>query len=111
MVALQVKVEGARQMRKSLKAAGEDLSDLKEASYQTGLLIASAAAARAPVASGRLAATIRPARSVSGVTIRAGSASVRYAGPTHWGWPARNLRARPFLSEAAQETEERWLDF
>jgi hypothetical protein len=39
----------------------------------------------------------------------AGRASVPYAGPIHWGWPARNISANPFLSNAAVESQPRWL--
>jgi hypothetical protein len=39
----------------------------------------------------------------------AGRASVPYAPPIHWGWPARNIAAQPFVSQAAQATESQWL--
>ena len=32
-----------------------------------------------------------------------------YAGPIHWGWPARNIKAQPFVVEAAQATEAEWV--
>ncbi|GAA0898703.1 hypothetical protein GCM10009551_107070 [Nocardiopsis tropica] len=41
--------------------------------------------------------------------VRAGRASVPYAGPIHWGWEARGIRAQPFLSDAARSSEAAWL--
>jgi len=40
--------------------------------------------------------------------VQAGRASVPYAGPIHWGWPARNIEPQPFLTDAAVATEPRW---
>lgn len=32
---------------------------------------------------------------------------VPYAGPIHFGWPARNIEAQPFLWEAADDESDR----
>jgi len=40
--------------------------------------------------------------------IRAGGASLRYAGPVHFGWPEHHIEAQPFITEAAQRTEPAW---
>ena len=39
----------------------------------------------------------------------AGGASLPYAGPIHWGWPARRIEAQPFIADAAQATEPIWI--
>lgn len=39
----------------------------------------------------------------------AGRASVPYAGPIHYGWPAHGIEANPFVTDAAQATEPLWL--
>jgi hypothetical protein len=39
----------------------------------------------------------------------AGSASVPYAGPIHWGWPDRHIPAQPWIAAAAQDTQSQWL--
>ena len=31
-----------------------------------------------------------------------------YAGPIHWGWPARGICAQPFMTDAAADTEPSW---
>jgi hypothetical protein len=38
----------------------------------------------------------------------AGNAAVPYAGPIHWGWPARRITAQPFIQEAAVATQPAW---
>ena len=104
-------VDGAKELRKTLKQAGDDLKDLKEVNRRVGALIATAARTTAPVRTGALSASIRPAAAAAKVRIRAGSAKVPYAKPIHWGWPARHIRANPFLSDAATRTEETWVGY
>lgn len=104
-----VEVEGARELRRTLKRAGDDLGDLKDANQRAGQFVANAGSQRAPHLTGALAGALRASRVAGGATIRAGSASVPYAGPIHWGWPAHNIKAQPFLSDAATETEPEWL--
>ena len=103
-----VEVRGAKELRKTLKAAGDNLADLKDVNQAVGNMVATTARGLAPHRSGALAGSIRAARAVGAVTIRAGSGSIPYAGPIHWGWPARNIAAHPFLSDAATSTEAAW---
>lgn len=102
-----VKVEGARTFRRTLRRAGDDLSELRAAHAAVAGLVASAA--RPPVRSGRLAATVRPAGTKTAAIVRAGFATVPYAGPVHWGWPDRGIEAQPFAVDAAQQTEPAWV--
>lgn len=104
-----VKVEGARQLRSALKRAGAELGELTDAHREAAALVASAAAARAPQRTGRLAASIRPNASRTRARVAAGGAATPYAGPIHWGWPARNIAESLFVTEAAAELEETWL--
>ena len=104
-----VEVEGARQLRAGLKKAGADLNDLKTAHAAVAALVTAAAKGRAPKKTGRLAGSIRGSKAKTSVTIRAGGASLPYAGPIHWGWPARNIAANPFISDAATSTESQWV--
>lgn len=104
-----VQVEGARELRKALKKAGEDLGDLKALNQAIGNVVVAAARGKAPTRTGALGGSLRAANIVGGVTVRAGSAGVPYAGPIHWGWPARNIKAQPFVVEAAQSTEAEWV--
>lgn len=103
-------VEGGRQLRRTLRNAGDDLSDLKDAHRQAAAIAADQAANDAPEVSGALRATIRSAGTKTAGIVRIGNnTKVPYAGPIHWGWAARNIAANPFAATAAQETEPQWL--
>ena len=104
-----VQVDGARELRRTLKRADDDLGDLKDANQRAGQLVANAASQRAPRRTGALAGVIRASRAAASATVKAGGARVPYAGVIHWGWPARNIQAQPFLSDAATSTEAQWL--
>jgi hypothetical protein len=103
-------VEGARRLRRELKAAGADMKNLREPNMAAAGIVAGAATAAAPRRSGALAGTVRGGAGAASATIRAGYARVPYAGPVHWGWPARNITAQPFLTDAAKRTEPQWVD-
>lgn len=109
-MAATVTVEGARELRATMKRAGDDLGDLKDAHAEVANYVAGAARSAAPIASGRLAASIRGNRAAASAVVKAGSAAVPYAGPIHWGWPARNVAAQPFLTATAAETEPHWTE-
>jgi hypothetical protein len=103
-----VTITGADTLARSLTKAAEELEDLEEAQQKTASLIASAAASRAPVGpSGRLAGSIRGRVTKGQVRIESG---VPYWGPIHWGWPARNISANPFIVDAAIALESQWVD-
>lgn len=91
-----------------MKAAGEDLAQMKDAHAAAGAIAGGRARAQAPKAEGTLSASVRWSGSASAATIRAGSAKVPYAGVIHFGWPDRGIPARPWITEAAQATEGQW---
>ena len=102
-------MDGLRRLRADLRRAGEDLRDLREVNRRAGELVARAAAPLARRRTGRLAGAGRAAAAANRVSVLWGGASVPYAGPLHWGWPARGITPDPFVSEAAQATEAAWL--
>lgn len=109
-----VKIEGMRQLRHSLRQAGDDLQDLKATNAQASSIVASRAKGWAPNRSGRLAASVRSSGTKTAGIVRAGNnrktaSGVPYAGPIHWGWKKRNIKANPFLSYSAQATEPTWI--
>lgn len=94
-----------------MREAGLDLDDLKSTNAKVAGVVAGAGRTLAPVGStGRLAGTVRPGATRTMAVARAGYARVPYAGPIHWGWPKRNIKAQPFLSDAATSTEPTWQD-
>lgn len=115
-----IQVIGAKQLRKSLKAAGEDLTDLKAAHRQAAEIAAKASAALTPVGkTGQLRRSVRASGTATAGIIRAGKKSVPYANAIHWGrkwWPNKQTSqhqapfwGRPFLSNGAQNSEGQWL--
>lgn len=103
-----VEVEGLRTLRASLKRAGVSLQDLKDAHAQVAQTVIRAAAPHAPHRTGRLAASVRGSGTQSAAVVRAGRASVPYAGPIHWGWPSRGIKAQPWLFDAAVASQDQW---
>lgn len=102
-------VRGGREFRSTLKAAGSDLSSMKEAHGKVARIVENASKQAAPKRTRRMANTIRGAGTKTAAIIRAGFKSVPYPGPIHWGWPAHHIKAQPFMSDAAQRTEGVWL--
>lgn len=120
-------VEGGRELRRTLKEAGDDLGDLKAAHKQAAAIAAEGARALVPVLTGALQATIRPAGTQSAGLVRAGNKRVPYANAIQWGrqiWPSK--RASPptpprhkfrsfikptlFLTDGAKDTEPEWVE-
>lgn len=109
-----LKIEGGRQLRRTLRDAGSDLSDLKNANAQAARIVSGRAQSWAPARTGRLKSTVRSSGTKTAGIVRAGNnrkseSGVRYAAPIHWGWKARNIKANPFLSYSAQATEPTWI--
>lgn len=111
-----LQVEGARQLRASLKRAGLSVQDLKDAHRAVADLVKAEAHRRAPRSprgsnrgpSGSLARSLRPSGTQTAAQVRAGGKRLPYAGPVHFGHPRRHIRPNPFISEAAAATERTW---
>lgn len=101
-----VRVEGARELRRTLRAAGDELLELKRAHEAAGRIAVPASRGAAPVATGRLAGSVRAGVAAASLTIRAGGAAVPYAGPIHWGWSKRNIKANPFIVRAVDRRRD-----
>ena len=106
-----VKVEGARELRRTLKAAGDDLEDLKHVHATVARYVAMRGAAMAPRRSGRLAGSVRGNQAKTSATVRAGGARIPYANVIHWGWPRHHIESQPFLVNAAHITEPTWTKY
>lgn len=102
-------VEGGKQLRRTLKAAGVSLASLKNVHKAAAALAAAAAARKAPRVTGRLAGNVRAGATQRAGIVRAGGARIPYAGPIHWGWSKRNISANPFMVDAAKQTEPQWV--
>lgn len=104
------KVEGGRELRRTLKAAEVDLADLKDAHQRAADVVTPVARSEAPVGlTGRLAGSVRSGSTRTAALIRAGGAGVPYAGVQEFGWPARNIPASPYIVPAAKQTQPTWV--
>ena len=104
----RLEIEGLREIQRALKGLAEDSrEDMKETHRKAGEIVAAAAKPLAPVLTGRLSATIvsSPTKYQGRVRIGRG-ASVPYAGPIHFGWPARRIAPQPFVYEALDGRRE-----
>jgi hypothetical protein len=70
---------------------------MKDTHRKAGEIIVKAATPFTPVDSGALSASLKSAPTQRQGRVRLGSAAVPYAGPIHFGWPARNIRPNPFI--------------
>jgi hypothetical protein len=101
-------VKGAREMRKTLKAAGDDLADLKVAHAAAAQTVATTARPTTPFRTGALAASMRPGATKTAAIIRAGGARVPYANVIHWGWKAHKIAPQPWIVDAAIASQAQW---
>lgn len=95
---VHIRVEGLSKTVRALAKAGADAQDMKDLMHTLGSLVVHAATP--PTVSGALDGSMRAGRGKTKAVIRAGGARVPYAGVVHYGWPARGIRAQPFLTDA-----------
>ncbi|MCP2281064.1 HK97 gp10 family phage protein [Nocardia amikacinitolerans] len=102
------RVYGTRRLQATLKRAGVGMDDLRDMHRAAAELAAARARVIGPRRTGRLVGTVRVSGTKNAGVVRMGNSATPYAEPIHWGWPARNIPANPFVSRAAQETEAEW---
>jgi hypothetical protein len=107
-----VGVDGLNTLKRTLKQAAGDVQDLKDAHARVANLVAGRARAATPIGPPalHLRDSVRGAGQAGAAVIRAGFASLPYANPIHWGWPARHIAAQPFIWNAIADTQSEWLD-
>lgn len=106
-----ISVEGGARLRRTLRKAGADMKDLTRLHRRVGEIIVPRAVALAPSgpeSGGHIRNTVRATAAQRHSTIRAGNKSKPYGPPLHWGWPRRGIKAQPWISQAAQDTEPQW---
>jgi phage gpG-like protein len=98
---VSVRTEGLARTSRALEQAGADSQDMKQLMHEIGLLVIRAA--RPPVLTGRLEASMKAGRGKTKAVVRAGGARVPYAPVIHYGNTNRNIEPRPYLLEALQQ--------
>lgn len=97
---VRLRIEGLNRVIRQLSKAGADAQSMRDLMHDIGMLVVNDA--HPPVRSGTLAGTMRAGKGKTKAVARAGGARIPYAGVIHYGWPARNIRPQPFLTEALQ---------
>lgn len=108
-----VGVDGLNNLARTMQAAGLALDDLKEAHARVAAVVVARATATAPWGpdvGGHIKPSIRGAGQKGAAVIRVGRAAQPYPNPLHWGWPARHIKAQPFVWNAIADTQARWFD-
>ena len=104
-----VRLDGVRATSEWLSVMGAPDKALKAANNEAAQIVAQAAKRDAVFknSTGRLVRSIRPMSTITTAIVRAGGASVPYAGPIHWGWYYdkhyfiyKNIAPNPFLAKA-----------
>lgn len=109
-ISSEARVEGLGKLRRTLKKAGGDVSELRAANLRAAQIILPIAQALAPRTTGRLAASMRATATPRAGSVKTGRKALPYAGPIHWGWPARNIKPNPWVASAAQDNEQLWIE-
>lgn len=107
-----VRLEGAAQLRRTLRQAGLDMKDLTAVNRRAANIVAAQARINVPYGpdkGGHIRTTIRTSATQRAGTVRVGDARRPYAAVDHWGWYARNIKGNAWLSRTAQETESVWV--
>lgn len=105
-----LKVEGARELRKALKRVEGGVADLKAVHAEAAKIVETDAKRIVPKRTGRLEGSIRSSGQASQGVVRAGRASLPYAGVIHFGWPAHNISPQPFLYDAVDARHDEVID-
>lgn len=97
-------VEGLRELQRDLRKLGDATKmEMKATHLEAANIVADDAAKKAPVRTGRLRASIKGSAVMTGGRVRigyGGGPASLYAGPIHFGWPARRIRPQPFVYDA-----------
>lgn len=100
------KITGADEVRRKIRRMQDALSktaaksELKDLHAAGAKVVEQDAVGRVPVRSGKLKASVRSTGTQRSGVVRAGFASVPYAGPIHFGWRKQNISPQPFLYDA-----------
>jgi hypothetical protein len=94
-----IEVEGADELRRALKEAGDQSKDLNKANKAAGEVVVVEARTIVPVLSGALSRSIKASAGKTKASVKAGG-SLAYGAVIHFGWPAHGIEPQPFLYDA-----------
>lgn len=104
----RVEIKGHKELRRELRRAKDKTLDeqLKAVHKESAELVVDTARPLTPVRTGKLRDSLRASATKTGGRARAGKKAVPYAGPVHFGWPARRIRPQTFLYDAADKRSD-----
>jgi hypothetical protein len=103
----KIEVIGLKEAQKALRTLSKESRDnMKQTHREAGQIIVEAATPLVPRESGTLLTSIKSAPLQRQGRVRIGSAAIPYAGPIHFGWPARKIRPNPFIYEVLDGKRE-----
>jgi len=107
--AMRIEVKGLKQIQREVRSVDRDLAkEMRAAGKSAAQIIADQGEIEAPKRTGRLAASVKSVAQTNSAAVKAGTAArVPYAEPVHFGWPARGIKANPFLYRAIAKTSDR----
>lgn len=107
----KLQIVGLKETQKALASMSDDLKDEMKPTHKAAAeVIVEGSKRYVPVRSGRLATSIRAVATRTSGRVRAGSAAVPYAGPIHFGWPARRIKPQPFIYDALDSRRQEVYD-
>lgn len=104
-----IRITGLRETIRSLERLGVSVEDLRDAFGAISNQVITEATGIVPVNTGALRSTIRAAKTKNKAVVRAGNASVKYAGLINYGWPAHNITGTEYLTGPANNNTADYL--
>jgi len=98
-----VEVEGLREIQRTMsRVSRKDIvKEVRSANKKAADVVAQEAKVLVPVQTGRLRKSIGAQAQREAGYVKAGTPQgVKYAGPIHFGWPAKGITPQPFIYEA-----------
>jgi hypothetical protein len=93
---------GVAELRRAADAAGAAVADTRTADTDAAAVVGPLARGTSPRATGRTAASLSWGATADGFGVEVG---VDHAVPLHWGAPANNQAARPWVADAFRRSE------
>ncbi len=98
-----INIKGVNEVKATLNKLVKDLESNIELNKELSTTLSQKASAMAPKLTGALASSVQGNPSAEKAQILAGSAAVPYAGVIEYGWPQRNIEAKPYLNPAVND--------
>lgn len=103
---LRLNAKGLAAAARTFRQAGADMTRLKGAYKDMAGVVKRNVSGVVPVRSGTLRRTLRASATQKSGVVRAGRASVPYAGVINYGWPGHNITAQHYMQQGLEMSED-----